>query len=323
MATYILRRIIQTLIVIALLSYVCFLLMTLMPGDPVEMMVSSNPKITAADVARLREFYGLDQPAWKRYGNWASTIMSGDLGYSRTYRVPVTDLMGPRLWNTFILSMGALGLSIVVGITLGVLTALKPGGKMDTFLNLFSFAGISVPSFWLGIMLIIIFAVKLGWLPAGGTETIGLENASAWEQFKDRSMYLILPVLSLSLQQMGRFVRFARSSMLEVLRLDFVRTAKAKGLSRGVVLWKHAFRNALIPIITIVALSLSSVFGGAILTETVFAYQGIGRLVYDSIIANDFNVAMVSFIISVSMVLLMNLVADLLYGFADPRITYA
>lgn len=323
MATYILRRIIQTLIVIALLSYVCFLLMTLMPGDPVEMMVSSNPKITAADVARLREFYGLDQPAWKRYGNWASTIMSGDLGYSRTYRVPVTDLMGPRLWNTFILSMGALGLSIVVGITLGVLTALKPGGKMDTFLNLFSFAGISVPSFWLGIMLIIIFAVKLGWLPAGGTETIGLEDASAWEQFKDRSMYLILPVLSLSLQQMGRFVRFARSSMLEVLRLDFVRTAKAKGLSRGVVLWKHAFRNALIPIITIVALSLSSVFGGAILTETVFAYQGIGRLVYDSIIANDFNVAMVSFIISVSMVLLMNLVADLLYGFADPRITYA
>lgn len=322
MATYILRRIIQTVIVIILLSYVCFQLMALMPGDPVEMMIASNPKMTADDVVRLREFYGLDQPAWKRYGNWVRTIAQGDLGYSRTYRVPVTELMGPRLWNTFILSASALALSVLIGITLGVITALKPGGKLDTFLNLFSFAGISVPSFWLGIMFIIIFAVKLGWLPAGGTETIGIENSSTWDVIKDRAYYLVLPVLSLSLQQMGRFVRFARSSMLEVLRLDFVRTAKAKGLPRSAVLWKHAFRNALIPIITIVALSLSYIFGGAILTETVFAYQGVGRLVYDSIIGNDFNVAMISFIISVSMVLIMNLVADILYGFADPRISY-
>lgn len=322
MATYILRRVIQTLIVIIMLSYLCFGLMALMPGDPVEMMIASNPKITADDVARLREFYGLDQPTWKRYKNWVSTIAAGDLGYSRTYRVPVTELMGPRLWNTFILSVASLGLSLLIAIPLGVLTALKPGGKLDSTLNMLSFAGISIPSFWLGIMLIIIFSVKLNLFPASGTQTIGLEGLTGWEAIKDRSWYLFLPVFSLSLQQMGRFVRFTRSSMLEVLHFDFVRTAKAKGLPPAVVLWKHAFRNALIPLITVVTLALSSVFSGAILTETVFAYQGVGKLVYDSIIGNDFNVAMVSFIIGTSMVLLMNLLADILYGFADPRISY-
>lgn len=322
MLTYIVRRIIQTLVVIAILSYVIFTLMALMPGDPVELMISSNPRITPEDVVRLREFYGLDQPAWKRYGNWVSSIAQGDLGYSRTYRVPVTELLGPRLWNTFVLSLAALGFSLLVAVPLGIISALKPGGRLDSFLNLFSFAGISIPSFWLGIMLIIIFAVKLGWLPAGGTQTIGIEDASTWTRFWDRGYFLILPVLSLSIQGIGRFVRFTRSSMMEALRHDFIRTAKAKGLPRRAVLWKHAFRNALIPLITIVALSISSIFSGAILTETVFSYQGVGKLVFDSIIANDFNVAMVSFIISISMVLLMNLVADILYGFADPRITY-
>lgn len=323
MGTYILRRILQTLVVIVILSYVVFSLMALMPGDPVELMISSNPKITPEDVIRLREFYGLDQPAWKRYMNWVGTLAQGDLGYSRTYRVPVTELMGPRLWNTFILSLASLLISLIVGVSLGVITALKPGGRLDYSLNLFSFAGISMPSFWLGILLIIIFSVKLGWLPAGGTETVGANAGSTWELIKDRAVYLILPVMTLSLLQIGRFIRFARSSMLEALRHDFIRTAKAKGLPRQVVIWKHAFRNALIPLITIFALSLSSVFSGAILTETVFAYQGVGKLVFDSIIGNDFNVAMVSFIISVSMVLLMNLVADILYGFADPRISFS
>lgn len=322
MGTYILRRIIQTIAVILILSYVVFSLMTLMPGDPVELMISSNPRITAEDVARLREFYGLDQPGWKRYINWASTISQGDLGYSRTYRVPVTELMGPRLWNTFVLSLTALSLSLLIAIPLGVITALKPGGKLDSFLNLFSFAGISVPSFWLGLMLIIIFAVQLGWFPAGGTETVGIQHDSFWGMIKDRAYFLFLPVLSLALQQIGRYVRFARSAMLEALRNDYIRTAKAKGLPWRVILWKHAFRNALIPLITVVALSISGLFSGAILTENVFAYQGMGRLLYESIVANDFNVAMIAVIISISMVLLMNLIADILYGYADPRISY-
>ncbi|MFV8257800.1 ABC transporter permease [Bdellovibrio bacteriovorus] len=322
MTTFITRRILQTLAVIVILSYVCFYLMSLMPGDPVDMMVASNPKITAEDVARLKSLYGLDQPVYKRYASWMGSILQGDLGYSRTYRVPVQELMGPRLWNTFLLSAISLTLSIAIAIPLGVISALKPGSRTDYIVNLFSFGGISIPSFWLAIVLIILFAVKFPILPAGGTQTIGASDLGLWADIKDRSIYLILPVLSLSIQQIGRFSRFTRSTMLEAMRNDFIRTARAKGLSRKTVIWQHGFRNALIPLITILALSFSGLFSGAILTETVFAYQGVGKLVYDSIIGNDYNVAMISFVISVSMVLLMNLVADIMYGFADPRISY-
>ncbi len=287
-----------------------------------DLLVTSNPKITPADVARLRELYGLDQPMYKRYYNWASTIVQGDLGYSRTYRVPVSELLGPRLLNTFWLSMASLLFSLLIAIPLGIFSALKPGTKFDYAANFLAFGGIATPSFWLGILLIIIFSVVLGWLPAGGTETTGLEDPSFLAFLLDRGKYLILPIISLSLQQIGQFVRFSRSAMSEAMRNDFVRTARAKGLSNQTVIWKHAFRNALIPLITVVALSFSTVFSGAVLTETVFSYQGVGKLVYDSIISNDYNVAMISFIISVTMVLVMNLVADILYGVADPRISY-
>ncbi len=322
MGSYILRRLLQTVLVIGIISYVCFYLMTLMPGDPVELMIQSNPRITSEDIARLRDLYGLDQPAYQRYFTWAKTIASGDLGYSRTYRVPVDELMGPRLKNTFVLSLLALAVSLLVALPLGIFSALNPGSKVDYIVNFFSFGGISIPSFWLGLMLIIIFAVHFPILPAGGTETIGVDYVSTWDFIKDRGLYLILPVTSLSVQQIGGFVRYIRSSMMEAMRNDFIRTAHAKGLTRAIVIWKHGFRNALIPLITIFALSFSGLFSGAILTETVFAYQGVGKLVYDSIMSNDYNVAMISFIISVSMVLIMNLLADILYGFADPRIAY-
>lgn len=322
MVNFILRRLVQTLMVIIILSYVCFGLMSLMPGDPVEMMISANPKITTADVERLRNLYGLDQPIYQRYFSWVSDLATGDLGYSRTYRIPVEEMMGPALTYTFILSITSLTFSLLVAIPLGILCALKPNSKLDYTVNLFNFAGISVPSFWLGIVLIIIFAVNLKWLPAGGFQTTGMEYDTYWDQFVDQFQYLILPVLSLSIQSIGRFSRFTRSAMLEAMRNDFIRTAKAKGLARNVIIWKHGFRNALIPLITIVALSLSSVFSGALITETLFAYPGAGRLIYSSIMGNDYNVAMVAFLISVSMVLIMNLLADLLYGVVDPRVSY-
>lgn len=322
MINFIARRIIQTLIVISVLSVVVYYLMSLMPGDPVDMMVASNPKITAEDVIRLKSLYGLDQPIYKRYSRWMETTLKGDLGYSRTYRVPVEELMAPRLWNTFILSFLALLLSIVVAIPLGVLSALKPNSRIDTFVSFLSFGGISIPSFWLAIVLIILFAVKFPIFPAGGTQTIGLGEVGLWAELLDRAKYLVLPVLSLSIQQIGRFSRFTRSAMSEAMRHDFIRTARAKGLSSQSVIWQHGFRNALIPLITIITVSVSSLFSGALLTETVFAYQGVGKLVYDSIIGNDYNVAMISFLISVGSVLLMNLVADIAYGFADPRIAY-
>lgn len=322
MTSYITRRLIQTVIVIALLSYVCFNLMTLMPGDPVDLMIQSNPKITSEDVARLKSLYGLDQPSYVRYFNWVKTITAGDLGYSRTYRIPVGELMGPKLWNTFYLSLASLILSILIAVPFGVLSALRSGTKLDYWINFFAFAGISVPSFWLAIVLILTFAVNFKIFPAGGTFTIGMEDGPPMDVLLDRMKYLVLPTISLAYLQIGRFLRYTRSAMLEAMRNDYIRTAKAKGLSYSRVVWQHGFRNALIPLITILALSFSSLFSGALITETVFAYQGVGKLVYDSIISNDFNVAMVSFMISVSMVLIFNLVADILYGVVDPRISY-
>lgn len=322
MTTYILRRILQTLAVIVILSYICFSLMTLMPGDPVELMISANPRITQEDVVRLRAFYGLDQPTYVRYYHWASEILSGDLGYSRTYRIPVSEMLAPALKATFVLSMVSLVFSLLIAIPLGIYCALKPNTKFDYFVNLFNFAGISIPSFWLGIVLIIIFSVYLNWLPAGGYQTTGMSYDGFLHELMDKSKYIVLPVISLAVQRIGFFSRFARSAMLEAMRNDFIRTARAKGMSENVVVWRHGFRNALIPLITITAISVSSVFSGALITETLFAYPGVGRLIYTSIMGNDFNVAMIAFIISIAMVLIMNLVADLLYGVADPRISY-
>jgi len=316
MLKYISGRLLQTVFVLVALSFFCYVLLTLMPGDPVELMIQSNPKITQEDVERLRSLYGIDQPVYLRYGNWIKDILSGDLGFSRTYRVPVTELLLPRLKNTFTLSFLALLFSLAIAIPLGILAALKANQRVDYIIGFFSFGGISTPSFWLGLMLIIVFAVKLQWLPASGTEPIGLTSPS----FFDRLPYLILPALTLSYISIGRFIRFTRSAMLESLKNDYIRTATAKGLPRKTVIWKHAFRNALLSLITMVTLSFSGVFSGATITETVFAYQGVGKLVYDSILANDFNVAMISFMISVSMVLIFSLVADLLYSWADPRI---
>ncbi len=321
MTSFILRRLIQSIIVIGFLSFACFYLMTLMPGDPIDLMVSANPHITSDDVERLKKLYGLDQPAYKRYYYWISDILKGDLGYSRTYKVPVSDLLGSRLLNTFYLSISALFLALLIAVPFGIIAALKQGSKTDYIINLFAFAGISMPAFWLAIILIMVFGVYLKVLPAGGTASYS-EDLSGWSHIGDRIQYLILPTCTLAIIQIGTFVRYTRSAMIETMRFDFIRTARAKGLGYWTVVLKHGFRNALLPIITIISMSVSYIFSGALLTETVFSYQGVGKLVYESIIANDYNVAMISFMISVSMVLVMTLIADLLYGIADPRVTY-
>lgn len=323
MTNYIIRRMLQTVIVVFALSFFTYYLMTLMPGDPVELMIQANPRITSEDVARLRAIYGLDQPLYERYGKWMGTIMSGDLGYSRTYRIPVTEMLGPRLFNTFILSIAALLVSLAIAIPLGVVAALKRGSKFDYGIGLFAFTGISTPSFWLGIMMILVFGVWFKLFPASGTYTVGadFESMSFFEVWKDRARYLVLPVATLAYISIGGFLRFTRSAMLDAMGNDYIRTAKAKGLPWKRVVIAHGFRNALLPLITTITLSFSFVFSGATITETVFAYQGMGRLILESIMGNDYNVAMVCVMITVIMVLIFNLIADLLYSFADPRIT--
>jgi peptide/nickel transport system permease protein len=321
MWNFIIRRLFLSVVVLIVISFLSYALMALMPGDPVQEMLASNPRMRVEDVERLRKLYGLDLPIYERYYNWLSDTLRGDLGYSRTYKVPVTEIMGERIANTAVLSVSALLLSLLLAVPIGIISALRNGTRFDYVANLISFAGQSLPPFWLGIMLIMVFAEWLQLLPAGGTMTIGTELTGI-EFILDRLRYISLPVLVFTISQMAVYVRFTRGAMIEVMRQDYIRTARAKGLGERRVVTVHAFRNALIPLVTIVAIAMGNVFGGAIITEQVFAYQGVGKLVYEAIIGNDFRVAMVAFNLTIAAVLIMNLIADISYAFLDPRIAY-
>lgn len=322
MFRYVAKRTLLAFVVLSLLSFFSFGLMSLMPGDPIEEMRMSNPEMRPEDVERLKALHGLDKPFPVRYATWIQHVLQGDLGYSRTYKVPVTELIGDRLLNTAVLSLSALGLSLLIAVPVGVYSALRMGSRFDYISNLLAFAGQSLPPFWLGIMFIMIFAERLGLFPAGGTQTLG-QNHQGLASLLDRAQYIALPVLVFTVSQMAVYVRYTRGAMIEALRQDFVRTARAKGVPETKVIFVHAFRNALIPLVTVVALALGGVFGGAIITEQVFAYQGVGKLVYESILAGDHNVAMVAFNLTIGMVLIMNLLADVCYAALDPRITYS
>jgi peptide/nickel transport system permease protein len=303
------------------MSFVTYTLMGLMPGDPLDIACAANPHCTPENLAQMKHNLGLDRPVHERFVKWALAFVQGDMGYSRIYRQPVSEILVPRLYNTMILWGVALVVSFVIAIPLGIFTSLKAGTRTDYTINFLAFMGISMPSFWLGLVLIIIFGVKLGLLPAGGVETIGAAK-EGFALLLDRAKYLILPVASLSAQTIAQWVRYTRSSMMETMRMDFIRTARAKGLRWPQVVLAHGLRNALIPVVTVIAVSFSFMFSGALITETVFSYQGAGKLIYDSIIGNDFNVAMCTFVISCVAVLVMNLVADLCYAYLDPRISY-
>jgi peptide/nickel transport system permease protein len=321
--SYIVRRLVQTFFVLIGLSFVTFGLMGLMPGDPLDVACAANPRCTPENLEAMKHNLGLDRPIYERYATWASGFVRGEFGYSRTYRQPVTEIIGPRLLNTFILGSLVILVSLCVAIPIGVLSSLKPNSKFDYLVNFFAFSGVSAPAFWIGLVLIIVFSVKLHWFPASGVETVGLDQALSFTaRIVDRLKYLVLPTAALSCLTIAGWVRYTRASMLETMRLDFIRTARAKGLDWKRIVAKHGFRNALLPIVTVVALDIPTVVSGAVITETVFAYQGVGKLMFDSIIGNDFNVAMCAFILESFVVLAMSLIADIAYAYLDPRITY-
>ena len=316
MTRFLATRMVQSVIVLALMSFAIYALIGLMPGDPIDLMISADPKMTPEDAARLRELYGVDKPVVERYANWLMAALGGDLGYSRLYAAPVLDVLLPALGNTLILLGLTLVLSLAIGLPAGVVAALRPYSRTDYAINLFAFAGISVPAFWLGLLLIIVFAVILGVLPAGGTETVG--GAGLWDQAK----YLVLPVANLTLASVGGHTRYMRAAMMETLRQDYIRTARAKGAGRARVVLGHALRNAMIPVVTIIALQFGYLFSGALITETIFAYPGMGKLIFDSIMGNDFNLALVALLFATLVTLIGNLLADVAYAWLDPRITY-
>ncbi|HZB91685.1 MAG TPA: ABC transporter permease [Stellaceae bacterium] len=316
MTRFLLARLLQVLLVLAVMSFVIYGLIGLMPGDPINLMLAADPHLTAADVARLKALQGLDQPLLKRYLAWAAAALHGNFGYSRLYAMPAIAALLPRLVNTGVLMGLSFVLALALALPLGALAARRPGSAFDTIVNLLSFAGISVPPFWLALMLILVFAVALGWLPPGGVATIGDGG------LLDRARHLVLPVTVLTLASLGGYLRYARAAVIEALRQDYVRTARAKGASEARILWHHAWRNALVPVITVVALSFGSLFSGALVTETMFAYPGMGKLIYDAILGNDFNLALAALLLATLLVLLSNLAADIAYAAADPRISY-
>ena len=322
MSRYLATRAVQTAITLALMSAVVYVLIGLMPGDPIDMMISGDPTMTSADAARLRAAYGLDKPLIERYLAWALQAVQGNFGYSRSYGQPVLLVLWPRLLNTLLLAGSAFVLSIAIALPLGIWAAAHPRSRADYLINLFCFAGISVPPFWLALLLIMLFAVKLGWLPAGGMAD--LRPDTSWQSAVASQLHhLVLPVLTLTLVQLSSYTRFMRGAMIEVLRQDYIRTARAKGASEHVVRWHHAFRNAITPVLTILALSFGGLLSGALITETMFAWPGMGKAIYQAILENDYNLALVGLLIATLATIAGNLLADLAYAWVDPRVSIA
>jgi len=314
--THLARRSFEAVAAWLLVSLLVFTLVGLMPGDPLDLQLSADPDITAEDVARLKALYGLDRPLLARYGTWLADAVRGEWGFSRLYARPVVEVIGAPLLNTLLL----MGLSLVAGLALAVPLALaaaaRPGSALDIGVNLAAFAGFSVPSFWLALLMILLFAVTLGWLPAGGVHAVGDPGLSS------RLAHLVLPVATLSVLTTGTYLRFARGALLEVIGEDFMRTARAKGLSKLRALTRHALPNAMLPLVTIVALQLGTLLSGALAVEVVFGYRGMGKLTYDAILANDYNLAMAALLLATALTLAANILADLVYVWLDPRVRY-
>jgi peptide/nickel transport system permease protein len=321
MLIYVVRRLLQAVPLLLVISALIFTLLYLMPGDPLYRMLEGIPNLRAQDYERLRRLYGFDDPVYLQYGKWLWQLIQLNPGYSREYGQPVFDIIWPALKNTLVLTVAAVVIGKVIAVVLGIFSAVRQYSLGDYILTATTFIAYSVPAFWLGLMLIIAFSVKLGWLPTSGIVNSELTPGS-WEATVDWLKHLILPVAVLAISEIIQVQRFMRSSLLEVLRQDYLTTARAKGLSEQVVIGRHALKNALIPVVTIVAVTMPRVVGGSTVIETVFAYPGMGRLLYTSIMGNDYVVAMTVVMIIAVTVVFFNLLADVLYGWLDPRIRY-
>ena len=320
MQRYVIRRLVQMVPILLGISIVVFALLAAAPGDQVDLLISGVPGITPADVIRLKHVYGLDRPPHVRYVKWLERAVQGDFGWSHTYREPVSTLILDRLGNTVSLAAGAFALALAVAIPVGIYSALHQYSALDYAATLFTFFGVSVPVFWFGIMLIYLFGVNWHLLPPGGINSPGV--TPGLPLLVDRLKYLPLPTLALALVFMASFTRYTRSSMLEVVRQDFVRTARAKGLPGRVVIRRHALRNALIPLVTVLGVAIPGILAGAPLTETVFSWPGVGKLLVDSTLGADYAVAQGIIMFIAVMAIGSNLLVDIAYGILDPRIRF-
>ena len=318
MGSYILRRLLIALPSLLGISVVLFTVLALAPGDPFEEL-ATNPNVPAEVKQMLRAKFGLDDPVWQRYFRWLFAMLQGDWGYSFISRVDVDTLILQRLPVTLVVIGASQVIALLVALPVGVMAAVRPYSWFDRIASTLSFIGFSLPTFFTGLLLILLFSITLDWLPFVYRADI---PGSGWPWWKAHIQQAIMPVMVLGLFQGASWMRYVRSAVLDVIRLDYVTTARSKGLSERAVIMKHVVRNALIPVVTLVALTMPAVFGGAIVTEQIFRIPGIGSLLIDAILRNDTPVIMaVTFVFS-CLVILFNLIADLLYGWLDPRISF-
>ncbi len=318
MGRYILRRLLIALPSVLGISVVLFTVLALAPGDPFEEL-ATNPNVPAEVRQMLRVKFGLDDPIWQRYFRWLAAMLQGDWGYSFISRIDVDTLILQRMPVTLAVIGASQVLALLIALPVGIYSAAKPYSWFDRIASTLAFVGFSLPTFFTGLLLILLFSIKLDWLPFVYRADI---SATGWQWWWEHIRQSIMPVMVLGLFQGASWTRYVRSAMLDVIRLDYVTTARSKGLTERVVVLKHVVRNALIPVVTLVALQMPAVFGGAIVTEQIFRIPGIGSLLIDAILRNDTPVIMAVTFVFACLVILFNLIADLLYGWLDPRISY-
>ena len=319
MSNYIRKRLLQVIPVVFGITILTFFIMKLAPGGPLSGMIS--PRVSSESLLRAQEAMGLNKPIIVQYWNWLKQLLQGNFGYSTYNGQPVLEQIVERLPATLLLTVTAFVLSYVVGIPLGVYSATHKYSKGDYGLTVFSFVGISVPSFFFGMGLIYFFALRLGWLPTSGFGSSTFKGVGM-DLFLHKAKYLIMPAMVMSLSNIATVMRFTRSSMIETLSQDYIRTARAKGLSEKVVVYRHALKNSMIPVITIFGQSIPHLFGGAYITEKVFGWPGMGLLGVEAIANRDYQILMGLTLFTAILVMLGNLLSDIMYSVVDPRIRY-
>ena len=305
MLGYTIKRILQVIPVLLIISFICFMMIRLVPGDPVANMLGVNASKEA--IAAQRAELGLDKPLLTQYGDFLVKALQGDLGKSITTRRRVIDEIAQRYPATLKLALGATVFAAVVGITFGVLSAVKQNKLTDNVIMVFSLLSVSTPSFFLALVMMLLFSIHLGWLPSMGLRT---------------PLHYVLPIITLGMQSVGLIARTTRSSMLEVLRQDYIRTSRSRGISQAVIVMRHAFKNALIPVVTVVGLRFGGLLAGSMLVEAVFSVPGIGRFMVDGVLKRDYPVVQGTVLVLATTFVLVNLAVDLIYALIDPRIKY-
>lgn len=321
MLQYLFKRLLQMIPILLGITVITFVVIHLAPGEPTDLQTQLNPKVSMEARERLRAYYGLDKPLYQQYLDWLWRLVRLDFGrsFSQDNR-KVINKIAERLPITIGLNVLSMFLIICIAIPIGVLSATHQYSFFDKFTTVFVFIGFAVPTFWLALLLMILFGVNLGWLPISGLKSLDYDNLTFLGMMTDRAKHLILPVFVAAFGGLAGFSRYTRANMLEVIRQDYIMTAKAKGLSENRVIYKHALRNALLPVITILGLSVPALIGGSVIFETIFAIPGMGQLFYLSVMSRDYPVIMGILVLGAILTLLGNLLADLSYGVVDPRI---